>query len=247
MFNKQPSSAFDLERIDVAKPCGASWEAMSGNDRVRDCGQCDRKVYNIAGLSRAAAIDLIANRDGRMCIRLHRRADGTVITNDCPKGLKAYRMRIAKYAGSVFAAVLGLFSIGQAQRTQTAGDSQGMRSESSLGVARIQGIVKDLTGVTAPDAKITVTTSSGKTIVCKADKNGRFSLTSFAMERGKNDIKIEALGFNSFLDSFTIGKRETIDYQVVLEPGMIGVVVVRGEGMIDTRKSETSTTIRINN
>src|SRR5690606_33635952 len=120
----QPGKEFDLDRIDVAKPCPAAWEAMAGDDRVRNCGQCDRMVYNISGLSRREAADLIANREGRTCVRLHRRSDGTVLTNDCPKGLKAYRMRVAKYAGSVLAAIIGLFTVGQAQR-QTIGDSQG--------------------------------------------------------------------------------------------------------------------------
>src|SRR5690606_9443077 len=141
----------------VAKPCPAAWEAMAGDDRVRNCGQCDRMVYNISGLSRSEAADLIANREGRTCVRLHRRSDGTVLTNDCPRGLKAYRMRVAKYAGSVLAAIIGLFTVGQAQR-QTIGDSQGIRSESTSGVARIEGTVKDLNGEPIPDAKITVTT-----------------------------------------------------------------------------------------
>jgi hypothetical protein len=248
MFLKQAKSNFELERIDVANSCPASWEAMSGDDRARNCSQCDRMVYNISGLSRTEASELIANREGRMCIRLHRRPDGTVITSDCPKGLRAYRMKVVRYASSVLAAVLGLFSVNYSQRMPTLGDSQGMRSESTIGVARIEGTIKDLQGMVVPEAKITITTESGKTLVRKADSKGRFSITSFAMERGKNQIKIEAFGFNPYRDSFTIGRRESIDYQVVLDVGsFIGVVVVKGEGMIDAKKSDISTTIRVDN
>ncbi|HMQ03757.1 MAG TPA: carboxypeptidase-like regulatory domain-containing protein [Pyrinomonadaceae bacterium] len=246
MFTEPASANFDLDRIDVAKHCPALWEAMSGDDRVRNCSQCDRMVYNIAGLSRREASDLIANRGSRLCIRLHRRADGTVMTNDCPKGLRAYRLRVAKCAGSVLAAILGLFTVGQAQR-QPGGDSQGTRSESSVNVARIEGIVRDPAGAVIPNATVTVTTANGKTLQRKTDRRGRFSLTSFALERGLNKLRIEAPHFYPFQDEFTIRRRETIDYPVILEVGtFIGVVVVRSEPLIDPKKSSNSTTIRIN-
>jgi hypothetical protein len=247
MFTKPATSHFDLDRIDVAKPCPAAWEAMSGDYRARNCGQCDRIVYNISGLSRREASDLIANREGRMCVRLHRRSDGTVLTNDCPKGLRAYRLRVAKYAGSVLAAIIGLFTVGLAQR-QARGDSQGIRSESTLGVARIEGTVKDFNGEPIPDAKVTVTTANGKTIVRRTDRRGRFSLVSFALESGENRLTITAYGFNPFRDDFTIGRRESIDFPVLLDIGsFIGVVVVRGEPLIDPKKSSNSTTIRVDN
>lgn len=247
MSRRSTNSNFNLEHINVASPCPASWEAMSGDDRSRNCAQCDRSVYNIAGLSRKEASDLIQNREGRMCVRLHRRSDGTVITSDCPKGLRAYRLRVAKYAGAVLATILGFFSVGQAQR-QPRGDSQGVRSESALGVARIEGTVKDLNGEPIPDAKITVTTANSKTLVRKTDRRGRFSLVSFALETGENRITIEAPGFTPFRDDFTIRRRESIDYPVFLEVGyVIGVVVVRPEPLIDPRKSGISTTIRIDN
>lgn len=247
MFTKPARTNFDLDRIDVAVPCSASWETMSGDDRARNCSQCDRMVYNVSGLSRREASTLIENREGRMCVRLHRRSDGTVITSDCPKGLRAYRLRVAKYAGAVFATILGFFSVGQAQR-QPRGDSQGIRSESSLNVARIEGVVRDPAGAVIADARVTVTTANGKTLLTKTDRRGRFGLTSFALELGQNKLKIEAPHFYPFRDEFTIRRRETIDFPVILEVGtFIGVVVVRPEPLIDPRKSGISTTIRIDN
>lgn len=37
-------------------------------------------------MTREEAHQLIAQREGRVCVRLYRRADGTVITADCPIG-----------------------------------------------------------------------------------------------------------------------------------------------------------------
>lgn len=73
-----------LDDIRIATPCNASWEDMPGDDRVRFCWACSRSVYNIAALTSDEAAALIAGREGRLCARLFRRADGTVVTADCP-------------------------------------------------------------------------------------------------------------------------------------------------------------------
>jgi hypothetical protein len=73
-----------LEDIRFATPCTASWNEMPGDDRVRWCPACSRAVYNIAAMTSTEAAALIANREGRLCARLFRRDDGTVVTSDCP-------------------------------------------------------------------------------------------------------------------------------------------------------------------
>ena len=234
---------FDLERIYVASPCSVSWESMQGNDRSRLCGRCGLNVHNISGLTAAEAADLVQNREGRVCVRLHRRADGTIVTRDCPKGLRAARIRAAKFATSIFATILGLFSIGYGQRSFEY-SSQGIRSQTSSDVARVEGIVKDPNGSVIPDATVTIKTSSGKTLIRKTDRHGRFRLASFALEKGKNEIRIAVDGFSPFFDSFYVRRRQMIDYPVILDlGGFIGVVDIRTAPLIDMRKTETSTTI----
>ncbi|HJQ35263.1 MAG TPA: carboxypeptidase-like regulatory domain-containing protein [Pyrinomonadaceae bacterium] len=98
-----------LERLRVASPCPASWEAMEGDERVRFCRQCELHVYNLSAMTRAEAESLVARTEGRLCARLYRRADGTVLTSDCPRGLAAARRRVARSAGAALAAVLSLF------------------------------------------------------------------------------------------------------------------------------------------
>ena len=62
---------------------------MSGDDRVRFCDLCNLHVYDISRLSRKEAEALITKTEGRICARVYRRTDGTVITKDCPVGLRA--------------------------------------------------------------------------------------------------------------------------------------------------------------
>ena len=78
-----------LENVRVAAPCSADWEQMRGDERARFCGQCQLNVYNLSGMTRQEAERLIASREGRLCVRFYRRADGTILTKNCPVGLAA--------------------------------------------------------------------------------------------------------------------------------------------------------------
>lgn len=99
-----------LDVIDVASPCPADWDAMTGDDRVRHCGQCNLNVYNLSDMTEREAMSLVNKSEGRMCVRFFRREDGTMITRDCPVGLAALRRSIvriwakaAALAGAMFA------------------------------------------------------------------------------------------------------------------------------------------------
>ena len=59
-----------------------------GDDAVRFCRHCSLHVYNLSAMTREAAERLVAGREGRVCVRMYRRADGTVITADCGGGWK---------------------------------------------------------------------------------------------------------------------------------------------------------------
>src|SRR3954469_7473856 len=86
---------FSLDDISVASPCPASWRDMVGSDTVRFCASCQKNVYNLSGMKRSEAVELLQATEGRMCIRFFRRADGTVLTEDCPVGV-ALLVRRAK-------------------------------------------------------------------------------------------------------------------------------------------------------
>ena len=88
-----------LNDLRIASPCPASWDAMRGDDRVRFCDSCSKHVYNVSGLTADAAVALVRESEGHLCVRLYRRKDGTVLTADCPVGLKsALRRRLIRLA-----------------------------------------------------------------------------------------------------------------------------------------------------
>ncbi len=100
----------------VASPCSVGWETMTGNERVRRCISCELNIFNTVEMTTREVERLIHTHEGRLCIRMYRRADGTVLTRDCPVGLLAVRKRVARFAGTTLATVLGLFSISFAQK-----------------------------------------------------------------------------------------------------------------------------------
>jgi len=107
-----------LDRVRIAAPCPARWEEMTGDDRVRHCGLCRLNVYNLSGMSRGEAEALLsrhfeadgASKGERVCAQVFRRADGTVMTTECPVGLAAVRAR-ARRAAVRLAAAVGLTGV----------------------------------------------------------------------------------------------------------------------------------------
>jgi hypothetical protein len=97
-----------LSRVSVAKPCSASWDEMLGGDRVRSCEHCRKKVYNLSAMTAEEAVALVRQAEGgrQVCVRFYRRADGTMLTQDCPVGLARVRRRVARAAAAVFGSVL---------------------------------------------------------------------------------------------------------------------------------------------
>ena len=83
----------DLEQITIASPCTADWDAMQGDERVRFCGQCELNVYNLSAMEREEAQAFVRESEGKVCVRMFKRRDGTVITQDCPVGLRAILRR----------------------------------------------------------------------------------------------------------------------------------------------------------
>ncbi len=105
-----------LDQVRVATPCNARWEEMKGSDKSRFCSECSLNVHNLSAMTRPEAEAFVANANGRVCIRMYRRADGTLITQDCPVGVRALRQRVLRRvrrgAATAITIVAGMVSYG---------------------------------------------------------------------------------------------------------------------------------------
>jgi hypothetical protein len=99
-----------LDNVRVAAPCNADWEQMIGNERARFCGQCNLNVYNLSSMTRSEAESFIAQNEGRLCVRYYHRADGSIITENCPVGLRAIQRKVSYLARAMISAVLSFLA-----------------------------------------------------------------------------------------------------------------------------------------
>ena len=99
-----------LNNIKIASPCSADWNKMHGSNRQRFCQQCNLNVYNLSDMTKDEAESFLVNSEGRVCVKIYRRKDGTVLTQNCPIGWQAVKKRISRVTTAVFSMIVGLFT-----------------------------------------------------------------------------------------------------------------------------------------
>ena len=99
-----------LDHVRVAAPCNVEWDSMFGDERVRFCSQCKLNVYNLSEMTKSEAEQLVARADGRLCVRYYMRSDGSIITNNCPVGLRRIKRRLSRIATAIGSAVVSFLA-----------------------------------------------------------------------------------------------------------------------------------------
>src|SRR5262245_42605944 len=99
-----------LNRVMIAAPCSADWDQMYGfgNRKVKFCTHCNLNVYNLSEMTRSEAEALITSTESRLCVRFYRRTDGTILTQNCPVGLKRIKRRVAWIGQVIHGIILAL-------------------------------------------------------------------------------------------------------------------------------------------
>jgi hypothetical protein len=241
----------------IAKPCTVSWDAMKGDERVRFCHHCSLNVYNIEKMTASEAEALLGG--ARVCARLFRRADGTVLTSDCPMGLAALRRRVSRSAAAAFAALMSFASAayGQGQSTgDQAKQIEHLPGESLLtvesrspfptpGAASFSVNITDSAGVAMPGAKISLRGGpKNRKFNAEADGSGHFQFP--LLEPGTYTVSIRYKGFNKVVQPITLGGGELVRVLAVLAPESCTVTIgiVGFEPLIDTTKPGGTTVIQ---
>jgi hypothetical protein len=191
-----------IDRLRIAEPCQAAWDEMAGDERVRHCTLCSLNVYNFAEMTRDEVRQLLVRTEGRVCARLYRRADGTVLTRDCPAGLRALRRRASRIAAAVIAALLTLPSLafGRTTAKKPRVDKHGSRVTLRIEriatprPAQLDGVVRDEDGTPIPGVTIAVRNeTSTRQINAITDANGAFAIAS--LEDGVYRVEVMLQGF----------------------------------------------------
>jgi Carboxypeptidase regulatory-like domain len=208
-----------LDNIRVASPCLASWEKMTGDDRVRYCQECKLDVYNLSDMNRAEAEHLISSREGRLCVRFYRRADGTILTRDCPKGLRALTARVSRIAAAVLSAMMTVTPVLGQSPAKANSQSQEAGKEAELG---LDVTVVDPTNAVIQNARVVMCRCKDK--ITNDASTGASGVAQFrGLPKGTYEITVQARGFKTRQQTVTIKRTEQI--QVKLPIGVIAQTV----------------------
>jgi len=194
-----------IRNLRVASPCHVGWERMAGDERVRFCDSCKLHVYNLSELTSIEINELIVKTEGRICGRLHRRADGTVLTRDCPVGLRALRKNIARVAGAAFATILSACSFVFAQNPKAdksckqipaiALDRKKVENNQS---PSFSGTVFDLNGAVISGATVTLFDAlDHKVKEMTTNADGAFSFEG--LDDGTYSLQVDVVGFKKLV------------------------------------------------
>lgn len=235
-----------VDRLRIASPCPMNWESMTGDERARFCQQCKLHVYNISEMTRGQAEALILKTEGRFCARLYRRADGTVLTKDCPVGLRAIRRRVSRVAGATLTAIFSFCmsatgqSAAQEDKSCAGGGKVKIKREQIVQSqdkrSMLMGVVKDVNGAVVAGTSIKlVNRANRQKIEGVTNDEGLFKF--FSVEAGSYQLEVNAAGFQALeLDDIIVENNEvvSIDVTLTIDQGITVIVgIVSDDSPID--------------
>lgn len=238
-----------ISSLRIAAPCPASWDGMDGDSRVRHCTLCSLNVYNFAEMTRDEVRELLARSEGRVCARLYRRADGTVITRDCPTGLRALRRRASRIAAALMTALLSVpaFALGRTSAKKPRLETHG--SKVKVSVERVvvpqpavfNGVIL-LQGDPLPGVTIVVRDEATKReTTAVTDVKGAFNVASLSDGIYRVDVTLAGLK-PARIEHLQLKASEITHASVALQIETVGTIVVGAIGVDVMTNSDTSVT-----
>jgi hypothetical protein len=209
---------------------------------VRHCTLCSLNVYNFAEMSRDEVRELLVRTEGRVCARLYQRDDGTVLTRDCPTGLRALRQRTSRVAAALIAALCSLpaFAFGGRAcvkpRLKTHGSKVKLKIErvATPQPAVFTGVVRDASGSNPiPGVTIAIRNeATNQVLYAITDVSGVFKITS--VNDGLYRIEMTLAGFKQArMDHVQLKAGEVTHANVALRMDADAVTITVGAVAID--------------
>jgi hypothetical protein len=221
---------------------------MKGDDQVRYCPECNLNVYDFSAMTAPDVQRLVTSHEGRLCGRLFRRADGTILTKDCPVGFSVRVRRVSRIAGAALSAAMGF---GAAAAQTTKGTSAPLvqiscadQKESAGGIA-VE--VVDATGAVITNARVLVLNGNNDIIGGGGtDFSGRFRCSG--LKAGVYRLKIESPGFHdAVVNDLTITDSEKsvqAPLKVSMDVGIMGEIIsVPGDALMGVSHDSVTDTL----
>jgi len=228
-----------LGNIRIASPCPADWKKMVGDERVRHCAECNLNVYNLSAMTERQVQELIAGSRGkRFCARFYRRADGTILTQDCPWSLRAVGRRASRIAAAIMAAMM---SIGVAFGKNNSQQSPSQAAVNRQAEAGVWIMVFDPQGALVPGAEVSLIDSSGKQ--ARAKTSGSDPLFFPPLPSGNYLLIIKAPGFSEFSQHVVLkqDKFEDLKAKLMVSEAAMGILIETDAPLVQTEATVSTT------
>ncbi|MBL8068173.1 MAG: hypothetical protein JNM28_06965 [Armatimonadetes bacterium] len=121
--------------IEIKKPCPANWDAMTGDEQSRFCGQCQKSVHNISEMTAEEAASILCKPGQKACIRITRAQDGSFRT----KSGWVKRVALAGAAGLALIPMAGCGPNGDGRSAQATQVPQSSASKPKMDEVAVPG------------------------------------------------------------------------------------------------------------
>jgi hypothetical protein len=205
-----------LDSIDVPAPCPKKWDEMTGDDKTRFCGSCEKNIYNISAMTAKEARKLLFQSKEKLCIRIERDSDGKIQTL---KNQFHKITRQAPIAAGVLSVSLTFSALTYAQvepvvgRTRTNVSAKNKEEQTRVSIS---GTITDENGAIVPGAVIflrNIKDDSARSETSNGEGFYEFKDVARAIYR----IEIERSGFKKFIyENIKIDGDKNLQLAIVL-------------------------------
>ncbi|HQR32291.1 MAG TPA: carboxypeptidase-like regulatory domain-containing protein [Blastocatellia bacterium] len=218
-----------LAKLNVAQPCSASWQEMTGNEQKRFCSHCNKHVFDFSRMTRQQIEAVTAVHQGNLCARITRREDGSMVMLEPTLPAYAVRRLNSPLLNAAMATALSLNIYATAQSAtllqgQTATQSKDKpkpnEGKSEAGAASsVSGTVVDVLDAVVSDAVVKLLAPSFTPLTTHSAQDGTFQFTGIAP--GTYTLVVESPGFKTivFTDVRALVSTDT-PIRVSLEPNL---------------------------
>jgi len=189
---------------------------MAGDARVRHCSECNLNVYNLSAMTEREIEQLVAAHQGRrLCARFYRRADGTILTENCPWSLRALARKASRIASAALAALMSVTLAAARSKSPrpTCECRQVQQKEPAISLT-----VMDSDGALIPNAQITLENNAGKEArTGSTGPSGEW--TSNAVPPGEYRLIVKSAGFRTFVGAVKVQYSKLLSMKIKLPVG----------------------------
>lgn len=228
-----------LDRIEIASPCNANWDEMTGSNQIRYCTECNKYVYNLSAMTRREAENLATSRRNQMCARMIRDLDGRTITVDSLPPVRLLGRRPGPIASTVVSTILSIApaaaAISQGAHPSSSRHSQNQPASKTKVTApgattgSVTGTASDETGAIIQGALVTLTSeASGDLLSQITSETGEFRFDGLSARTYIFEIKAKGYQLTKqhglTLQSGEVRRMDVVMNKEVLVMGAIGVL-----------------------